>query len=355
MLLKREVALCLILCFHLADGIGGEGTYVDHIPCCAVGENVVGDYDLYAGWYDVRRCGECNDYCFWMSDPDAAFDPAFRPGTDPWHTPSELSAIVMPWKLQTFMRPLITNHFVCAFFFIKVAYNQAGEVKGFFTCILSGTGSSEQSTDLSFLVNDEGVTTFPYRKCEGKGAPTHRYRMEEYMGCWRVAQGRGAAFAVGVSGRHISLAQCADACRSKGYHYFGRRDNGRCSCGGVTLFDLTHQRYGPIDYGPDYCQCDSTYIGPSTMACVYRLVDQWDPDSARQLHECYHFPSADLRKLCYISCRDESESLTNMFMCKTLRATSLQHLNRSIARWYDESNSQLHILGGDISVGGGGF
>ena len=95
-MLKREVALCLILCFHLADGIGGEGTYVDHIPCCAVGENVVGDYDLYAGWYDVRRCGECNDYCFWMSDPDAAFDPAFRPGTDPWHTPSELSAIVMP-------------------------------------------------------------------------------------------------------------------------------------------------------------------------------------------------------------------------------------------------------------------
>ena len=346
-MLKREVALCLILCFHLADGIGGEGTYVDHIPCCAVGENVVGDYDLYAGWYDVRRCGECNDYCFWMSDPDAAFDPAFRPGTDPWHTPSELSAIVMPWKLQTFMRPLITNHFVCAFFFIKVAYNQAGEVKGFFTCILSGTGSSEQSTDLSFLVNDEGVTTFPYRKCDRKGAPTHRYRMEEYMGCWRVAQGQGAAFAVGVSGMHISLAQCADACRSKGYHYFGRRDNGRCRCGGVTLFDLTHQRYGPIDYGPDYCQCDSTYIGPSTMACVYRLVDQWDPDSARQLHECYHFPSADLRKLCYISCRDESESLTNMFMCKTLRATSLQHLNRSIARWYDESNSQLHILGVD--------
>ena len=78
--------LCLSLCFHLEDG--GSG-FLDHIPCCAVGENVVSDYDLYGGWYDVSRCGRCHDYCFWMSDPAASFDPTFRPSTDPWHTPSE--------------------------------------------------------------------------------------------------------------------------------------------------------------------------------------------------------------------------------------------------------------------------
>ena len=59
------------------------------VACCGVGENVVSDYDLYGGWYDVHRCGECRDYCFWMSDPDAVLNPTFRPGTDPWHTPSE--------------------------------------------------------------------------------------------------------------------------------------------------------------------------------------------------------------------------------------------------------------------------
>lgn len=291
---------------------GGVGAY-RYVVCCGVGENV--DYDLYGGWYDVHRCGECHDYCFWMSDPNAVFDPTFRPGTDPWHTP--------------------------------IAYNQNGVVKGYFTCNLSGTPGG-LSTDLSFLVNEEGVTTFPYRKCEGKGAPTLKYRTEEYMGCWRM----GGTFPVGISGE-LSFALCADACRSKGYHYFGRKNEGECRCGGVTRSDILFQMHGRVDYGLNYCKCDSPFVSPGNLwACVYRLVDQWDPDTARNQHKCYHLPVKDMRKLCYTSCRDVNESLTNMFMCKTLQATSLQHLNRNIAKWYDANSGQLHLLGGDVPGAG---
>ena len=165
---------------------------------------------------------------------------------------------------------------------IKVAYNQNGEVKGFFTCILSGSINAEKSTDLSFLVNEEGVTSFPYRKCEGKDAPTLKYRTEEYMGCWRMQN----SFPVGISGE-LSFALCADACRSKGYHYFGRKRHGECRCGGVTRSDLLFQRNGRIDYGLNYCKCDSPELSPGNLwACVYRLVDQWDPDTARHQHKC---------------------------------------------------------------------
>ena len=81
------MALCLAESYVWADGL--EHHITSLVACCGVGENVVSDYDPYGGWYDVHRCGECHDYCFWMSDPDTVFDPTFRPGTDPWHTPSE--------------------------------------------------------------------------------------------------------------------------------------------------------------------------------------------------------------------------------------------------------------------------
>ena len=60
-------------------------------------------------------------------------------------------------------------------------------MKGYFTCILSGSSVEELSTDLSFLVNEEGVPKFPYHKCEGREAPTLKYRTEEYMRCWKMA------------------------------------------------------------------------------------------------------------------------------------------------------------------------
>ena len=183
--------------------------------------------------------------------------------------------------------------------------------------------------------------------------PTLKYRTEEYMGCWEMVQAGGSngAFPVMISGQ-LSLAECADACRSKGYHYFGRRLDERCHCGGVSISDLNFQKFGRIDYGLDHCKCNSKHFGPTYMACVYRLVDQWDPDTARQQHKCYHLPMMDMRKLCYISCRDVDESLTNMFMCKTLQTTSLQNLSRKIAKWYDANGGQLHILGVDVPGAG---
>ena len=90
---------------------------------------------------------------------------------------------------------------------------------------------------------------------------------------------------LGIQGTKISFAQCADACRSKGYHYFGRIEEERCCCGGVTCSDLLFQTHGRIDYNQQHCKCDSKNIGTGYMACVFRLVDQWDPDTARQQHK----------------------------------------------------------------------
>ena len=157
---------------------------------------------------------------------------------------------------------------------------------------------------------------------------------------------------LGIQGTKISFAQCADACRSKGYHYFGRIEEERCRCGGVTCSDLLFQTHGRMDYNWQHCKCDSTNIGTGYIACVYRLVDQWDPDTARQQHKWYHLPMMDMRKICYISCHDVDESLTNMFMCKILQTTSLQHLSRKIAKWYDANGGQLHLLGGDVPGAG---
>ena len=59
---------------------------------------------------------------------------------------------------------------------------------------------------------------------------------------------------LGIQGTKISFAQYADACWSKGYHYFGRIEEERCCCGGVTCSDLLFQTHGRIDYNQQHCK-----------------------------------------------------------------------------------------------------
>ena len=34
--------------------------------------------DEYRGWYDIRGCGSCNDYCRWVGDGGSGGNPALK-------------------------------------------------------------------------------------------------------------------------------------------------------------------------------------------------------------------------------------------------------------------------------------
>uniref|UniRef100_A0A6U6L439 DUF7495 domain-containing protein n=3 Tax=Odontella aurita TaxID=265563 RepID=A0A6U6L439_9STRA len=288
----------------------------DLIMCCGVADQYA--YDEYAGYYDVKGCGECHDECFWMGEPGATYNPSFEPGSNPWHTP--------------------------------IAYDTLGNVKGFFTCRLSGSRTSDKSTDLRWLKDDRDITTFSPRKCAGKGQPSPKYRADEYMGCYNSGYPSALPELVG-GGQPLSFSKCSDACASRNYHYFGRSGNGQCRCGGRTKDDYTFQRFGPIRYGDsNYCECDSDNVGNGV--CTYRVVDQFDPNTARKHHPCRYLPAYDMRKQCYIACRDANQSMSNQLTCKMLETMGMTYLSKTINKHNDEGGSQLHMLGGD--AGGSG-
>ena len=37
-----------------------------------------GYVDDYRGWYDIRECGTCNDYCRWVGNSGSGGDPSKR-------------------------------------------------------------------------------------------------------------------------------------------------------------------------------------------------------------------------------------------------------------------------------------
>lgn len=301
---------------------GGPMPFADLVQCCAIADEYA--FDDYAGWYDVRRCGECHDLCFWMTVDGSTYtpDPKFVAGSNPWHTP--------------------------------VAYDTSGAVKGYFTCILSGTGSGEQSTDLDFLKDtsesrDRPVHSFPYRKCSGESSPTPASRQDEYKGCYRTGRPSALPELVG-GGQRLSHSKCADACAARNYHYFGRTGEEKCYCGGRTADDTQYARNGLITYGAaDYCDCESSDIGDGM--CTYQLVDQFDPTTARKQHACVNLPAHDMRKMCYIACRDEEQAMANKLLCKMMTVLGKQQLNKKINKSNDEGGKQLHMLGGEVGAG----
>jgi hypothetical protein len=203
----------------------------------------------------------------------------------------------------------------------------------YFTCILAG-GYSD-----NYGVTERGYfgVGFRYQKCEGKGAPTPDYRKEKYLGCfWDDPMNRALPEPVGENHPSMTLYQCAESCRLKGYHYYGRQYYGECWCGGESALDTSYAMYGEISIeSEDYCgACDSNFVGGGKN-CVFQILDQFDPEVERKKHVCSHIPYTDLRRYCYVACRDSAKLFSNLLTCKALSVQGQQFLNKEIAAWYD--------------------
>jgi len=266
--------------------------------------------DPYAGYYDVQRCGHCTDFCSWVG---------------PTHDGSGVNPL---WKPYT-----ETDHF---------------------SCKLAGGHTAPNGMTERLYFN----TSFPYQKCDGEGAPTPAYRKEKYLGCF-YDQESNRALPLAVGNKKImTIETCADSCREKGYHYFSRQDQGYCYCGGFTAFDYSYAKYGEIDpHSPEFtCSaCDGNNIG-HLKQCVYQILDQFDPEVERKKHECSHIAAIDIRRLCYVSCRDKTRDYKNLLLCKTLSIDGLKYLNQEITQWLDfpicdtkDCIKYLHPLGGEVS------
>jgi len=267
--------------------------------------------DQYAGWYDIQRCGKCNDWCAWIgSEADGS-------GVNP------------RYKSRT-----ATDYFSC-----KLA---------------GGYSSAYGMTTENFFA--EG---FNYTKCEGQGADTPAYRKDKYLGCFNDSSNRALPVKIG---NNIPLQDCIESCRTMGYHYAGLQYDRECWCGATRQSDLSYAKHGEIDMNDsNYCACESNWIGP-WKNCVFQILDQFDPEVERNKHPCSHIPTMDLRRYCYVSCRDSDESFRHLITCKKMTVMGLQSLNREISSFLDspicdskDCTKESHPLGEDVKESGGTF
>jgi hypothetical protein len=229
----------------------------------------------------------------------------------------------------------------------------------YFTCKLAGGyGTPHGMTEEGYFEH-----SFHFQKCEGKGAPTPAYRKERYLGCYHDDSSSPALAELISGGSFIPIFDCAEICRSKGYHYFGKQANGQCWCGGLEVADTSYAKYGQIAItSSDYCgDCAGQDIG-AAKNCVFRILDQFDIDFERSKHPCSHITFQDLRRYCYVACRDKHISLTYLSACNTMSIMGLQELNKEIEEFSDspmcdnsDCSKKIHPLGKDVGRGKGTF
>jgi len=256
--------------------------------------------------------GQCNDWCSWVGPKRDGFglDPRYRERTE-------------------------TDYFACK---------------------LSGGHTSEDGyTDKEFFKDG-----FHYQKCDDKGAETPDYIKEKFMGCFNEDI-NDRALTTQIGSNTVPLYFCVESCRLKGFHYASRTGNGECYCGSTKASDKTFSIHGEIkSTGSDFCgDCNGDDIGSNRM-CVYQIVDQFDPEIERMKHPCTHIASSDMRRYCYVACRDKEESNENLLTCRQLTVTGIDSLNKVIAGWSDSPlcdtkscEKKSHPLGDDVSQSSG--
>lgn len=271
--------------------------------------------DPFSGYYDVQRCGTCNDWCGWVGPNTNVLPP------NPW------------------FKAITDTHY--------------------FTCKLAKGYSS------NYGITEKGYfdASFPYQKCSGKGDDTPGYRKENFVGCFKASSPQALLPNLIGNGMTIPFYNCADTCRDKGFHYFGRQNNGACRCGGSSVADKSHANEGRIPMSDgNYCgDCLSDNIGASKL-CVFQINDQYDPSEERKKHACSHISVMDIRRYCYVSCRDKDASVANLATCKSLSSNGFFELNNEIAAWVDsplcdtkDCAKSNHPLGDDVKQSKGTF
>ena len=70
----------------------------------------------------------------------------------------------------------------------------------------------------------------------------------------------------------------------------------------------------------------------------------------------------DVRRYCYVSCRDKDKNIANMATCTSLTAMGLVELNNEISGWTDsplcdtkDCQKSMHPLGEDVQQSKGTF
>lgn len=271
--------------------------------------------DPFGGYYDIQRCGKCNDFCSWVGPEGdgSRVNPEYKAYTD-------------------------TDYFACK---------------------LSGGEAEDSLTEKGHF-----GASFRYQKCTGEGFETPPYKKEKFIGCFHDVPGnRALPEAVGEGLPTLTLHECAESCRTGGWHYFGRQYMGECWCGGNYQADITYDKHGEIDVlSSDYCgPCDGDEIG-GNKNCVFQILDQFDPEIERKKHECSHIKFVDVRRYCYVACRDQDEDFKNLLACKNNKVQGLIYLNMEIAAWMDSPKcgrktckKKRHPLGEDVERSAGTF
>ena len=82
----------------------------------------------------------------------------------------------------------------------------------------------------------------------------------------------------------------------------------------------------------------------------------------RKKHECSHIKFVDVRRYCYVACRDQDEDFKNLLACKNNKVQGLIYLNMEIAAWMDSPKcgrktckKKRHPLGDDVDRSAGTF
>ena len=126
---------------------------------------------------------------------------------------------------------------------------------------------------------------------------------------------------------------------------------------------MSYAKHGEIDISSsEYCGvCNGNEIG-ANKNCVFQILDMFDPEVERKKHECSHISFVDVRRYCYVACRDQDENFKNLLACKTNKVRGLMYLNQEIAAWMDSPKCERrpckkkrHPLGQDVERSAGTF
>uniref|UniRef100_A0A7S4SEI4 WSC domain-containing protein n=1 Tax=Ditylum brightwellii TaxID=49249 RepID=A0A7S4SEI4_9STRA len=238
--------------------------------------------DEYAGWYDVAGCGSCNYYCRWVT-----LLPGYPSGGNPVYRTAygdfawwDCAPAGTKYNTMTFI-PAVNNAYYWGTSFGHSKCDQQGpiiatEVTENIDPHITTRGESVYFSCI--MSGSVGGTEpgyfdeFDHQKCSSEGADTSvTQRTEKFIGCFGDASRRALPHRVGDQ---ISYELCESTCRSKGYHYFGLQWHRECWCGALSASDDSYKRYGEMD--PAACNyCMGNFIG-DWRNCVWQIQDQFD-------------------------------------------------------------------------------